>query len=79
MKYKMDELLFENNLYSYSKTHVKPVKQVCPYGDLLFSDDDLHSSLDAEECAESSAQKISLLILNLVFNFLLRGFYYGRC
>lgn len=53
MKYKMDELLFENNLYSYSKTHVKPVKQVCPYGDLLFSDDDLHSSLDAEECAES--------------------------
>ena len=53
----MDELLFENNLYSYSKTHVKPVKQVCPYGDLLFSDDDLHSSLETEEscagCAEN--------------------------
>lgn len=54
----MDELLFENNLYSYSKTHVKPVKQVCPYGDLLFSDDDLHSSLDTEtegcgDCAEN--------------------------
>ena len=72
----MDELLFENNLYSYSKTHVKPVKQVCPYGgDLLFSDDDLHSSLDTEECAESrSAQKISLLILNLVFNFFTKRF-----
>lgn len=53
----MEDLLFESNLYNYSKTHVKPVKQVCPYDDLLFSDDDLHSSLETEEscagCAEN--------------------------
>jgi hypothetical protein len=55
MKNKMEELLFENNLFSYAKTHVKPVKQVCPYGDLLFSDDEMHSSLDTEEeCSESA-------------------------
>ena len=75
----MDELLFENNLYSYSKTHVKPVKQVCPYGDLLFSDDDLHSSLDAEECAESQCAENFIIDTELGLNFLLRGFDYGRC